>query len=279
MSGGIRELLEKLQNYYQNNQKKANILIIAVVALGLFSYGALQFTSTPGFCVRCHEMKPAFNNWKQSVHAEITCYDCHMPPGVFNLLKHKVSAMKELYLHATVYNKPNAPKIHAKESKPVNEACGKCHTFNRTMAFGGGLNVPHKLHIEKGLMCTTCHSRVVHGEGDVKSRKPKMETCMVCHDGKTAPNRCTVCHTKLAVPTNHKQANWLQVHGQMSKTMNCNKCHNWKPGWCMQCHNKKPQSHLTMWRTNHGARAKADRKGCNACHKPDFCMNCHGIQP
>lgn len=279
MSGGLRELLDKIQNYYQNNQRKANILIIAVVALGLFSYGALQFTSKPGFCNRCHEMNPAFNSWQQSVHAEVTCYDCHMPPGIVSLVTHKAAAMKELYLHFTVFNKPNPPKIHATQKAPVNEACGRCHSFNREMAFGGGLNVPHKLHIKKGLMCTDCHGRVVHGEGDAKSRKPKMETCMKCHNGKTAPDNCGVCHTKMATPESHKQANWFKVHGQMSKSINCNKCHSWRPDWCMNCHTKKPESHQVRWRSKHGPVAKADRKGCNACHKLEFCMKCHGIQP
>lgn len=156
-----RDLLDKIRNYYQNNQKKITVLIIAVIGLGIFSYGALEFTSKPSFCFNCHEMHPAWNNWKTSVHAEVDCYDCHMEPGIINLVSHKMKAMNELYLHFTVFNKPNPPKIHAKELKPINEACGKCHSFNREMAFGGGLNVPHKLHIEKGLQCPTCHSRVV----------------------------------------------------------------------------------------------------------------------
>ncbi|MBE0447713.1 MAG: NapC/NirT family cytochrome c [Actinobacteria bacterium] len=277
MSSTAKELLEKAKNYYQNNQKKANIVIIAIVALGLFGYGAIKFTSTPGFCYNCHEMHPAVDNWKESVHAEVTCYACHMEPGVVPLLVHKVKAYKEIIAHFTVFNKPNPPKIHAQEKEPVNESCGRCHSFNRTMGFGGGLNVPHKLHIDKKLKCTTCHGRVVHG--DAKERSPKMELCMKCHNGETAPDACGVCHTKMGTPENHKQANWYQVHGQMSKTVNCNACHNWRPDWCMQCHKQKPKSHLVRWRANHGAPAKASRSGCNACHKLDFCMNCHGIQP
>lgn len=272
-----KELLDKLKEYSQNNPKRVRLAVIAVIALALISYGSLEFTSRPGFCVNCHEMKPAYDNWKSSVHSEVTCYDCHMDPGIVNLLTHKVKAMKELYLHFTVFNKPNPPKIHAQELQPVNDACGKCHSFNRTMAFSGGLNVPHKLHIEKGLTCPTCHSKVVHGEPD--ERKPKMEVCFTCHDGKTAPDKCGVCHTKMATPDSHKKSNWLSVHGQMAKTINCAKCHKWRPDWCMQCHQKKPVSHEVRWRANHGKHAKEDRKGCNACHKPDFCMGCHGIAP
>ncbi|MDP2210903.1 MAG: NapC/NirT family cytochrome c [Candidatus Aquicultor sp.] len=282
MSNEAKGLLGKIKDFYNNNQRKANIIIIAVVALGVFSYGALQYTGSPGFCNSCHEMNPAFDSWKTSVHSEVTCYSCHMPPGVINYATHKVAAVKEIYLHFTVFNKPNPPKIHATQKKPVNDACGGCHSFNREMAFGGGLNVPHKLHIEQGLSCTTCHARVVHGTGDKddkKARKPKMETCMKCHDGKKAPDKCGVCHTKMGTPDSHKQANWFQVHGQMTKTINCNECHNWRPDWCMDCHTKKPGSHAVRWRSNHGAAAKADRASCNACHTLNFCMRCHGVQP
>jgi len=271
-------MLDKLKNFYANNQRKANIAIIALVVMTVFSYGAIKFTSMPSFCASCHEMKPAFNNWKTSVHASVTCYDCHMPPGVINFITHKAGAMKELYLHFTVFNKPNAPKIHATDLEPINEAClSNCHSLKRQFSFSGHLNVPHELHIKQGLTCSSCHSRVVHGDPD--QRKPKMETCFTCHDGKKAPDKCGVCHTKMATPDNHKQANWLQVHGQMSKSINCGKCHSWRPDWCMECHKKKPESHMTRWRANHGAVANANRAGCNACHKLDFCMRCHGVQP
>lgn len=273
----MNSLLEKVRNFYQNNPKKVRLALIAIVAVGIFSYAALEFTSQPGFCYNCHEMHPAWNNWKNSVHAEVTCNSCHIKPGFVNLVLHKMSSYKEIIAHFTVQNKPNPPKIHASELEPENEACSQCHSMNRQFSFSGDLKVPHELHIKKGLTCPTCHSRVVHGDPD--QRKPKMEVCLTCHDGKKAPDKCGTCHTKKAVPETHKQANWFQVHGKMSKVINCGKCHNWRPDWCMQCHKKKPQSHLTMWRANHGARAKADRKGCNACHRPDFCMRCHGIQP
>jgi len=274
VSNGAGGLVDKLKNLYQNNPKLVRIAIVAVVALVIFSYAALEFTSRPGFCINCHEMKPAFDQWKTSVHAEVTCYDCHMEPGIVNLLVHKVKAVKELYLHLTVFSKPNAPKIHAKELKPINEACGKCHSFKRELSFSGDLRVPHELHMKKGLQCPTCHSKVVHGKPE--DRKPKMEVCLTCHDGRKAPDKCGACHTKKAVPENHKKSNWFKVHGAESKTMNCATCHNWRPDWCMSCHKKKPQSHLVLWRTNHGEHAG---QGCKACHLPNFCMRCHGIPP
>ena len=273
----MNSLLDKLKEFYQGHTKAIKLGILAVIALGAVSYGGLVFTSTPGFCNSCHEMNAAYNTWQSSVHAEVACVQCHVKPSLVAQMLHKVEAMKELYLHFTVFNKPNPPKIVASEMEPIDDACLQCHTLNRKYSFSGDLRMPHALHIKKGLTCPTCHSRVVHGVPG--QRKPKVEVCLTCHNGKKAPNSCPTCHTKKAIPESHKQANWLQVHGKMSQVINCGKCHNWRPDWCMQCHKNKPQSHMTLWRTRHGARAKADRAGCNACHNEAFCMRCHGIQP
>lgn len=162
---------------------------------GILGYGAMQLTSMPGICSGCHEIYPAVESWKQSIHSGITCRNCHVPPGI-------MGGMGRIYLQLTVFNKPsNQPRAQVKEKMFVNNVCGRCHSSNRAMAFSGGLNVPHIKHIEKGFMCTTCHSKVVHGEGGEKTRKPEMETCMRCHDGETAPEACGVCHITAPEPT------------------------------------------------------------------------------
>jgi hypothetical protein len=223
-------------------------------------------------------MKPRYENWKTSDHAEVGCADCHTEPGLPAQALHKVVALKELYLHFTVQNQPNPPEIEANEEakETVNHACLRCHSLDRNYTLPNNLIMPHKKHIEKGLVCSTCHLRLVHGEAD--NRGPKMELCLKCHNGKKAPDKCTTCH-KMTAPANHKQANWLDVHGKLSKTLDCGKCHNWRSYWCAQCHSKKPKSHQVKWRTNHKNRAKTDRGGCNACHQPSFCMKCHGVAP
>lgn len=278
MSSKPKALLNNIISYFQGNPKRVRLLGIAVVGLLVISWGGVTFSSQPGFCGgTCHEMKPAYDNWKTSVHAEVTCNACHIEPGTVNLLIHKVMSYKEIVAHVTTYSKEDAPPVVAKHLKPVNDACTQCHSANREYSFSGDLKVPHQLHIQKGLTCPQCHSRMVHGTEE--QRKPKMEVCLTCHDGKKAPDECGACHTKKAVPASHRQANWYQVHGQLSKTVNCQKCHNWRPDWCMDCHKKKPESHQVLWRSSHGDRATTDRAGCNACHKLDFCMRCHGIQP
>lgn len=171
------------------------MIIIIMVAVGIFSYGALQFISTPGFCSNCHQIYPAYESWKRSIHAGITCKDCHNPPGM-------AGSIKRLYIQLTVFNNPKSqPKAYVENRDLVNKMCTECHSLNRIMAFSDGLYVPHKKHLKEGLMCTTCHSKVVHGKGGEKTRKPEMETCMICHNGERAPEGCGVCHLTLPTPT------------------------------------------------------------------------------
>lgn len=195
----VNVLLDKIRTCYRNNREKARANIITLIVLGVFSYSALQATSTPRFCNRCHEMKPAVQSWQISIHSEVTCHKCHVPPGFANFFKHKARALRGVYVHFIAPDKSEPPRLEGAEKRSVNEKCGTCHSFNRTMAFSAGLNVPHKKHIEEGLICTTCHARLVHGMGGQKTRKPKMDTCMICHNGTRAPESCGVCHLTLAI--------------------------------------------------------------------------------
>lgn len=266
--------------------------IILVAVIYSLIYGLVEVTSLPGFCnIACHEMKPMYKTWKASVHSEVRCDACHVHPGFQAKVMHKLVTMKELYRHITnTYEQP----IRAKEQAPVKEACMRCHSTRRTFTATGDLRIPHEKHRgKKGAPdeCITCHARVVHGQAAVFDKdgnliekaktSPPMELCLEkCHDGKKAPDRCDACHTKKQIPDTHQQADWLETHGQQSKTTDCVKCHAWRPDFCNDCHTAKPDTHLGNWRTNHRKRFLADEKpGCEACHTNEFCIRCHGIAP
>lgn len=293
----MKSLLSKILNWSKeklfNTRRRAvaSTIVLAAIVYVLV-YGVVEVTSLPGFCLRgCHEMEPHYNTWKASVHAEVRCDACHVHPGFKNKLLHKFVTMKELWAHITdSYERP----IIAKEHVPVNEACERCHSTKREFTPTGDLVIPHEKH--KGTKgapkkCITCHSRVVHGEpavldenGNIIRRaktSPPMELCLdMCHDGKKAPNECEKCHTKKQTPDTHKAANWLQMHGQASKTTDCKKCHAWRPDYCNDCHSQKPDTHLGLWRTDHRKRFVGEAKpGCEACHSNEFCIRCHGKAP
>ncbi|NCO66117.1 MAG: hypothetical protein COW32_00455 [Candidatus Aquicultor secundus] len=192
LNGIFYEPLDKLQAYCRDNKKKVLAIIIALV---VFGYGMRQLTLVPALCSNCHETYPFFKSWQQSIHSTVPCDACHKPPGI-------VKGMNRAYLEFTAPNKPDS-RLEARvigKTLP-NEVCEQCHSMNRTFTFGGGLIVPHEKHLEQGVRCTTCHSNIAHAEGGEKAERPKMETCMQCHNGKKAPENCGVCHITTVDPS------------------------------------------------------------------------------
>ncbi len=188
LDGVFYEPLDKLKAYFQNEKKKIVTVIVVLVLLG---YGIRQLTLTPALCGNCHEPYSAFKSWRQSIHSTVPCDNCHRPPGI-------AGGSKRIYLEFTAPNTLNAQLIG--KALP-NEVCEQCHSMNRTFTFGGGLVVPHEKHLKQGIRCTTCHSNIAHAEGGEKAGRPKMETCMQCHNGKRAPENCGVCHITIVDPS------------------------------------------------------------------------------
>jgi len=60
------------------------ICITGFIIFIIFTYSAVEITSTPSFCGTCHEIKPAIESWKASDHSmkdgkiRATCQDCHI---------------------------------------------------------------------------------------------------------------------------------------------------------------------------------------------------------
>ncbi|TDK62490.1 cytochrome C [Bacillus salipaludis] len=176
-------------------------LVGCIVVFG-GGYGVLSITNSPSFCSSCHEMAPEYTTYTASAHNQISCVQCHIKPGVTNMLTHKVKSMKEVYYHVT-----GVPKqiVQTEEEAVSNENCLQCHSKNRLVTASGDLKVNHKGHIEKDIPCITCHAGVVHakiaarglnidsarGEWTEKNAqklieekyvRPNMGTCIDCHD-------------------------------------------------------------------------------------------------
>lgn len=272
--------------------------IILVLLYGLL-VGMLYVTSVPPFCgLMCHEMSEYYKQWQASTHANVTCVDCHVDPGLVPQLIHKVIALKELYHHIMKsYEYPIVPR----ELAPSDDACKRCHSGKREFSLSGDLKMPHEKHVKivaeeplrievakghlrnvhfEGSQCIYCHFNVVHAPSDA-DRRPQMEFCLEnCHNGKRAPGNCDLCHTKKQIPASHNSPDWLRVHGKQEDKKACEGCHKWRPtDFCGDCHKQRPKSHNATWRTFHGDRARADRAGCKQCHQDTFCLKCHGILP
>jgi nitrate/TMAO reductase-like tetraheme cytochrome c subunit len=292
---------------HTTEQKLKIFIIVAglVMISGISSVVAIQVTSTPQFCSRCHEMQPEYVTWLSSAHNTVACTKCHIEPGAVNLFKHKLTAMKQLYFHFT-----NSYVTPIELPEPIkNGVCLECHSPNRIVSPSGDLSFPHQKHIAEKLACVQCHSGVVHGNIEQRGfttatdyaswtpgmgkayMKPdftrtKMENCVECHESRDVPVTCNTCHTKLVSPPSH-QSGWMQQHGKQAQNnfQACDKCHSKTGSWvvnskdpgvkgylrnntfCLNCHAKnKPPGHTEDWRNIHGPQANANSSGCLACH-------------
>jgi len=303
-------MFKKLDLARTEDRLKAIILVSGLaLALLLVAAGAIKITMSPEFCSRCHVMAPEYSTWKASSHVRIACTDCHIKPGLGNLIVHKVSAVKELYLYFTgTYDRP-IKMSH----KLGDEICTRCHSVNRGITPSGDLIVPHDKHAAKEVRCVECHSGVAHGNivarqltadghyevwteefGQKQMAKdytePKMNTCLDCHIKRSVTQACEACHTSISLPPDHKAENWGATHGLKAKgDLNyCNKCHSYSVEakdipvkdpvaryargnvFCYDCHQKRPQGHSGDWKMIHKKGVRnGDVSGCLVCHNSE----------
>ena len=250
-------------------------LIVTIVALVVVFLLVLPVFSTlqPAYYDRYPSLRGRMAAWRQSTHALVPCSGCHVNPGVGGFMTFAARSIPAFY--SQLFFGPQTTNLL---QVPDRKACQKCHTSYRQVSAGGDLLIPHRAHVEVlKINCAVCHKNLVHSLNAQGFNKPEMSTCLnTCHNGVTATNQCNKCHTQKAMPANHLQKNWLQIHPTMTKTINCGQCHAWAPDYCRQCHLKRPPTHVGNWKTGHAAVAKAEgTKGCLFCHGQAFCKNCH----
>lgn len=270
-------LRDKLKKFNRENLKKHRrllILLMVVLILSLLIGLPLYYTSLPGYYARYKATQPYFKSWSVSTHAEISCLRCHLKPKSREGSLFRVKMVGRFYL---------GPMLNSKEtpglSKPANAACLQCHSGTRTASPSGDLRIPHRAHVDVLKMdCIDCHSWVVHRKNPEGNHRPRMVTCLKCHDGKRASNKCDDCHKKKSFPVSHRAPDWLTIHGEKAKQIDCKSCHGWVQDYCRSCHQSRPVSHAGRWRTFHRLRV-AKHRNCAACHQDSFCIRCHGETP
>ncbi|MCL6472691.1 MAG: NapC/NirT family cytochrome c [Firmicutes bacterium] len=281
---GIKELLGKYP--------KAPLILGAVVAiLVLIVLGfASSYIAQPDFCKSCHEMEPAYEAWKESIHEEVDCNTCHYP-GFVGFFKQKAALVSHIYYHFTKsYGQTGgSPTINADSSlsKAIdNNSCLKCHTPKRVITPRRTLVMNHNIHIEKGINCTTCHNRAGHPGSAGYKTFISMQGCFRCHGlskSAIAPGRCTACHPKSfnIIPSSgeldHQTGTWL--HGDHGKNAlkdigPCMMCH--QKSFCTGCHGVEVPHPEKFKKENHGEIGTKNPEVCRKCHRQsDFCNSCH----
>ncbi|WP_418790427.1 cytochrome c3 family protein [Phosphitispora sp. TUW77] len=246
--------LETIERWLKRLILISGVLTILIV----LTIGATRITMNSEFCSKCHVMTPEYVTWKASSHARFSCTDCHVKPGIGNLLLNNISATKLLYLYYTgTYNRP-IEMDHMFE----DQICTGCHSMKREFTPSGDLIIPHDKHAAKNVLCIQCHDGVAHGaiaarrltedgrydawtmevgrmQMTKENTEPKMNRCLACHmepakfgikDIETVTQACEACHTQISMPPDHKVENFTSNHSLLVEKEGleyCNKCHSY----------------------------------------------------
>ena len=167
-----------LRNLRENRIKTLSILAILFVLFLSASYVAVEATSTPSFCVSCHEIESAHASWLKSSHYDhktdkphATCRDCHVRPWsnplgvIYDKTYHGI---KDSYYHLTKTQEelmlPGSKQMRAiKASYSVHSSsCLKCHDDIINQRDKKGFFVHRNFGNQPDIRCTSCHKNLVH---------------------------------------------------------------------------------------------------------------------
>ncbi|GLI33283.1 NapC/NirT family cytochrome c [Desulforhabdus amnigena] len=155
------------------------MIVGLILAFPLFSmtYYTMVRTSTPYFCASCHEIQPAYNDWKVSTHTNNShgvvadCMDCHLPAphNTYDFFFAKTwHGVKDVFAHFTEdQNQYNRTVNREKAYRDIkNDQCQKCHRNILYIPGKRGAMLAHRTVLyplpgyEK--KCTDCHRNLVH---------------------------------------------------------------------------------------------------------------------
>jgi nitrate/TMAO reductase-like tetraheme cytochrome c subunit len=234
----------------------AGVIVILVIAAFLTSL----YTNRSEFCDTCHEMRGYVASWKDSVHDNIDCEDCHIPPGASSYVLTKLGSFREIWVHLT--GSAKAPLAVTREIS--NATCLRCHSNRPSDPKLTNVIFSHGKH--PGVDCIRCHQRVVHREVNPPYYQDpgSKGACLQCHDGTTAPNACTTCHTP---PHEEHQGK-------------CEDCHNtliWKgPAFDHPFPLSGGHANIRCIDCHHAKQGTTGIPGTDLANADPDCASCHG---
>jgi cytochrome c nitrite reductase small subunit len=136
---------------------------------------AMLKTSTPEFCASCHEIQPAYNEWKTSSHASNSkgvvaqCKDCHLPQPentVEFFYTKTIHGLKDVVGHLIGGDYDRKEHRLAAYESIKSSYCMTCHQNLLYISQKRGAMLAHRsmIYARPGYekKCTDCHQNLVH---------------------------------------------------------------------------------------------------------------------
>src|SRR3990172_3158285 len=258
----------------------------AVALAGLVSGVGVTVSSNPKFCDSCHEIVPAYEQWRISSHKSVNCLTCHTDEGLPGYTKINVEGLRNILTHASGLTQ--LPP----EASVKNDSCLQCHPrADLPEAIPQAtLRISHTPH--QDLDCPACHVRLVHpllfdSQPMAQATTPAQKDCSVCHASPKpeylhgdADVACSSCHSgnipnhDLAVRRNTPlRESCVECHPQqrVSQPESCQTCHVSPHGVsqnCGQCHSSTDSWAPRTFSHPAALTGAHERFQCAQCHVP-----------
>ncbi len=122
---------------------------VAITLVGGFTY---SHTDQPEFCGSCHVMYESVRTHQDSVHADLSCNECHVPHETMSKMVLKnYFGTKDMYKNI-VGDVEDVIQPSERTQEVVNDNCTNCHNMT-------GLNVDADKAKDR---CIGCHQQVTH---------------------------------------------------------------------------------------------------------------------
>jgi nitrate/TMAO reductase-like tetraheme cytochrome c subunit len=211
----------------KKRKKKRLIILGAVVFVLLLFAGAAEYTSHSQFCSSCHYMKPFYQSWKESRHADIECSVCHYPPGLRSFLRVKLEGLNQVLRYWTKLYIKSKPWAEIPDESCLRKGCHETRPLEGRVRFKRVV-FDHKVHLGdlrrgKKLRCTSCHSQIVQGDHITVTES----SCFICHfkASEHYPDiaDCSHCHVREDLSSDKVRFNHTVAY---ENNFSCDKCHS-----------------------------------------------------
>ncbi|HET6515784.1 MAG TPA: NapC/NirT family cytochrome c [Thermodesulfovibrionales bacterium] len=258
---------QRLKEFFDRLIEHITGFVLALIAIigilgSVVGYKYYRHTQDdPEFCMSCHMMKEAFQEWQRGKHRDFTCQKCH-----------NLSLIEQNQLLVSFVVKTPGPFSQSHGRKKPWLQCKTCHLSEVAQGSALRKSYGHARHVFMlNIECKVCHGKSLH------LFKPNENACKECHTDKGVHGigmeafSCLKCHSfSEKTPTMVSKDRCLKCHkerfeGPMS-SFQCHQCH--KP------HGKIKLTSEDCLRQCHQSEVKVGQHALHMKKKME-CLDCH----